>query len=82
VQTLLQRLQSKGWADSDTSGPAHVYRPAASREQWLQTQLQSLADQACGGESAPLVLALVGKGRFNAQQIAKFRELLDRLEQK
>lgn len=80
VLTLLQRLQAKGWVEADTRGAAHVFAAAASREQWLTTQLQSLADQACEGESAPLVLALVHKGGFSPQQLAAFRALIDRLE--
>lgn len=82
VLTLLHRLQTKGWVGSDTSGAAHVFRAAADRDQWLATQLQTLADQACGGESAPLVLALVHKGGYSPQQLADFRRLLDRLEGK
>ncbi len=80
VLTLLQRLQAKGWVTSDTTGAAHVFDAAASRDQWLSAQLQTLADQACEGESAPLVLALVHKGGYSAQQLAHFRQLLDRLE--
>jgi predicted transcriptional regulator len=82
VLTLLQRLQAKGWVVSDTSGAAHVFRAAAGREQWLNEQLQTLADQACAGESAPLVLALVQKARFSPQELARFRELIDRLDTK
>lgn len=80
VQTLLQRLQTKGWAVSDTSGPAHVYRASASREELIQDHLQTLADELCEGAPAPLMLALVKGHRFSADEIARFRRLLDRLE--
>ncbi len=80
VLTLLQRLQSKGWVESDTTGQAHVFRAAASREELLQDQLRTLADQYCEGEPTPLVLALVRDRRFSAEEIDRFRRLLDRLE--
>jgi BlaI family penicillinase repressor len=80
VLTLLQRLQAKGWAASDATQPAHVYRAAASRDEWLRAQLQSLADQACEGDATPLVLALVNAERLNGNDIARFRALLDHLE--
>lgn len=80
VQTLLQRLQAKGWAESDTEGPAHVYRASASRDDLLQDHLRTLADDLCNGAPAPLVLALVQGHRFSPEEIDRFRRLLDRLE--
>jgi predicted transcriptional regulator len=80
VLTLLQRLLAKGWVTSDTSGSAHVFRPAATRDDWLRKQLQTLADRACEGASMPLVLALVNKGRFTEREIQAFRKLLDEHE--
>lgn len=80
VLTLLQRLLSKGWVISDTSGVAHVFRASGSRDELLQDHLKTLADQLCEGEPAPLVLALVQGHRFSPEEIARFRRLLDRLE--
>lgn len=80
VLTLLQRLQAKGWVVSDTSGVAHVFRASGSRDELLQDHLKTLADQLCEGEPAPLMLALVQGHRFSAEEIARFRRLLDRLE--
>jgi predicted transcriptional regulator len=80
VQTLLNRLQGKGYAASDRGGPAHVYRAAVSREELLRTRLGALADELCEGTASPLVLALVEGGRFSAEEIEQFRQLLDRLD--
>jgi predicted transcriptional regulator len=80
VLTLLQRLQAKGWAVSEATGPAHVYRAAGTREDWLRVQLQGLADQTCSGDAVPLVLTLVEGGRFTREELAHFRRLIDRLE--
>ena len=80
VQTLLNRLQGKGFAASEKGGPAHVYRAALSREQFLQGRLHDLANEFCEGTASPLVLALVEGGRFTPDEIERFRQLLDRLE--
>jgi BlaI family transcriptional regulator, penicillinase repressor len=80
VQTLLARLEAKGIVRTDRTGSAHVYEATVSRDQMLQQRLTDLADQLCEGTSSPLVLALVEGGRFTAQEIEKFRSLLDRLE--
>ena len=80
VQTLLQRLESKGCVRSDRSGPAHIYRAAISREELLSRRLRDLADQLCDGTASPLLLALVGDSRLTAEEIKQLRQLLDQLE--
>ena len=82
VLTLLQRLEAKGYVTADKGGLAHVFRPARSRDELLRDHLRELADQLCEGAPAPLVLALVQGQRFSAEEIAQFRQLLDRLEGK
>jgi predicted transcriptional regulator len=80
VQTLLQRLEAKGYVQSDKSGSAHVYRAAVSREELLGRRLRELADQFCDGTASPLLLALVGDSRLTAEEIKHLRQLLNRLE--
>lgn len=80
VQTLLNRLQAKGYAASEKGGPAHVYRAAVSREQLLQRRLSDLADEFCEGTASPLLLALVEGAHFTTDEIERFRRLLDQLD--
>jgi predicted transcriptional regulator len=80
VQTLLQRLESKGHIRSDKSGTAHVYRAAVSRDDLLSRRLRELADRLCDGTSSPLLLALLGESRLTSDDIKLLRQLLDRLE--
>src|SRR5438270_2749075 len=82
VLTLLQRLEVKGYATSDKSGVAHIFRPAVTRDKLLQQRLKDLANQLCEGTATPLVLALVEGERFTAEEISQFRQLLDQLEGK
>ncbi|MBN2311867.1 MAG: BlaI/MecI/CopY family transcriptional regulator [Candidatus Hydrogenedentes bacterium] len=77
VQTLLNRLQGKGYLDADTSGVAHVFRPAVNRESFLRQQLADLADTVCGGTATPLVMALVDGNRLSREELAQLRRLLD-----
>jgi predicted transcriptional regulator len=80
VQTLLTRLEGKGYAESDKGGPAHVFRAVVSREELLRKRLGALADELCEGTASPLVLALVEGGRFTPAEIEQFRQLLDQLD--
>lgn len=77
VLTLLQRLEAKGYVKRDTSGFAHVYRPAMSRDRLLRQRLSDLADQLCDGAATPLLMALVEQHRFTKQEISEFRKLLN-----
>ena len=59
-----------------------MFHPAASRDDLIRLRLKDVADQLCEGVSTPLVLALVEGHKFTEEEIAKFRELLDHIEEK
>jgi BlaI family transcriptional regulator, penicillinase repressor len=80
VQTMLQRLEAKGYVRSERGGPAHVFRAAVSRDDLLSRRLRELADQLCDGTASPLLLALAGDSRLTPEEIRQLRQLLDRLE--
>jgi predicted transcriptional regulator len=80
VQTLLQRLEAKGYVACDRGEPAHVFRAAVSREGLVSRRLRDLADQLCGGTASPLLLALVEDGRLTSEDVQQLRRLLDRLD--
>ncbi len=81
INTLLGRLEEKGLVARDTTGFAHVFSAAISREAMVQKKLRSLADSFCDGASAPLVLALVEGETFTKGELEEFRRLIDRLEE-
>jgi BlaI family penicillinase repressor len=80
LQTLLNRLQSKGHVASEpkSGALAHVYRAISTREDLLRDRLQDLADQLCEGATTPLVLTLVEGHKFSDEEIARLRAILDR----
>ena len=80
VQTLLQRLEAKGYVRCDKGGPAHVFTAAVTREQLLTRRLRDLADQFCDGTASPLLLRLVEDGDLTAEDVQRLRRLLDRLD--
>jgi BlaI family transcriptional regulator, penicillinase repressor len=80
VQTLLQRLEVKGYVASDRTGAAHVFRAAVSRDALVSRRLRDLADQLCGGTASPLLLALVEDGRLTSEDVQHLRRLLDQLD--
>lgn len=79
INTLLSRMVEKGLVTRDTSGFAHVFSATVSRETLVQQHLSDLADEYCGGQSAPLVLALVEGRKFTKSEIEQFRMLIGHL---
>jgi predicted transcriptional regulator len=81
VATLLQRLAVKGYVTSDPSVMPHAYRAVVTRDELLDRRLREAAAELCDGRVAPLVLALVQGNRFSAEELARFRRLLDQASQ-
>jgi len=79
VLKLLQRTMAKGFVNCRRDERPHVYTAALTQQQYLQLQLQELADQHCDGKLAPLATTLVQTKGFNQRQRRQLRQLIDRL---
>ena len=77
VATLIQRVAGKGFITTAASAIPHVYHPAVSRDELLGRRLKEAADDLCGGDTAPLLLALVQGDDFTPEELARFRRILD-----
>jgi len=77
VQSLLQRLEAKGYVARDRSAFVHVFRAKVQRSSIIGRRLQDVADKLCEGSLTPLLLQLAEKTRLTAQQREVLRKLLD-----
>ena len=80
AQTLLVRLQEKGFVASKKRGRAFVFRPRFTRDELLGRSLDDLASRVCDGKALPLLLNLVQSSRFSRRELQRFRKYLDELE--
>ena len=80
VQTVLNRLEQKGYVRSDKSGLAFVYRAKVSREQFSQSRLSSLLDQLYDGAAGPLALQLLKTQKLTPDEVDELRNLIERLD--
>lgn len=55
VQTLLDRLEKKGWVNRDRSAFRHTFSPAKSRDFLIGEQIQQVANSVCNGSIAALL---------------------------
>ena len=80
VQTLLTRLQQKGFVRSDKSDLAHVFRARVTRDQVTRSRLKALVNQLYDGAAGPLVLQLVKTQRLKPDEIGQLQRLIEGLD--
>jgi BlaI family transcriptional regulator, penicillinase repressor len=79
VQKLLERLEAKGCVTRDRRERAHRFRPRVSREDFLRSRLQALADRLCGGAIGPLMTTLVRSKGLSRTECKDLEKLIDDL---
>jgi len=77
VQTLLRRLESKGYVAHETAGRAHVFIPAVKQEDVIDRTVGDFVDRLFGGDPVPLILHLADHGKLNARDVKRLKKLLD-----
>ncbi len=77
VQTLLRRLEDKGYLTHKVEGKAHVFCPAVKREAVVKRTVLDFLDRLFGGDPRPLMQFLAREGHVDAQDIEELRKLID-----
>jgi BlaI family penicillinase repressor len=78
VQTLLRRLEEKGYLTHKTKGKAYVFCPAVKREAVVRRTVLDFLDRLFGGDPRPLMQFLAEDGRIDAADIEDLRRLIDK----
>ena len=78
VQTLLRRLEKKGYLKHAVNGRAHVFAAAVKRENVVKRSVGDFLDRLFGGDPIPLMQYLAEHGKINADDIEKLKRLTDR----
>ena len=78
VQTLLRRLEKKGYVKHKIRGKAHVFFPAVEREDVVKRMVLDFLDRLFGGDPKPLMQFLAKDGRIDAKDIERLRKLIDK----
>jgi predicted transcriptional regulator len=80
VQTLLRRLEKKGYLNHQNQGRAHVFFPAVKSEEVIKRTVGDFLDRLFGGDAIPLVQYLAEHGKIDADDIEKLKALLNKNE--
>ncbi len=78
VQTLLRRLEKKGYIKHRIRGKAHVFFAAVKSENVIKRSVNDFLDKLFGGDPIPLMQYLAEHGRIDADDIEKLKQLADK----
>lgn len=76
VQTVMTRLEEKGWLGHEENGAAFVYFPRRRREATLRSMVAALVDTAFAGSADSLVMALIEGRGVSEAEAARIREMI------
>jgi predicted transcriptional regulator len=82
VQTLLRRLEKKGYVKHDVKGKAHLFYPVAKQEEVIGSAVSAFVDKLFGGDAVPLVHYLAKHGNISHEDVESLKKLIDDSEQK
>ncbi|MHC4476350.1 MAG: BlaI/MecI/CopY family transcriptional regulator [Planctomycetota bacterium] len=77
VQTLLRRLENKGYLRHDNRGKAHVFFAAIRSQEVIKRTVADFVDRLFGGDPIPLVQYLAEHGKIDADDIENLKELIN-----
>jgi len=77
VQTLLRRLEEKGYVRHKIRGKAHVFYPAVKREYVVKRTVLDFVDRLFGGDPRPLMQFLAKDGHIDADDIERLKKLIE-----
>jgi predicted transcriptional regulator len=76
VQTMLNRLEAKGFVARDNSGRSHRYRPLIKELSAAGGALRGLIDRFFGGSAEALATHLV-EHNLSSEQLGRVQSLID-----
>ena len=77
VQTLLRRLEKKGYVRHRAAGKAHVFYPAVEREHVIKRSVNEFLERLFGGDPLPLVQHLAEHGQIHAEDLERLKHLVE-----
>ena len=78
VQTLLRRLEKKGYLRHHSRGKAHVFFAAVKSENVIKRSVNDFLDRLFGGDPIPLMQYLAEHGEIDADDIEELKRLADK----
>ena len=82
VQTLLNRLERKGYLKHRVEGRSHIYLPSVKQKVVIKTTVSDFLSRLFNGDPKPLVQFLAEDGKIDEEDINRLRELINKGKKK
>ena len=82
VQTLLCRLEQKGYLKHHLKGRAHVFSALVKPREVIKTTVRDFLGRLFGGDPKPLVQFLAEDGKLDEEDIKRLRKLIKKKKKK
>ena len=82
VQTLLCRLEQKGYLKHHLKGRAHVFSALVKPQEVIKTTVRDFLGRLFGGDPKPLVQFLAEDGKLDEEDIKRLREMIKKKKKK
>lgn len=82
VQTLLCRLEQKGYLKHHLKGRAHVFSALVKPREVIKTTVRDFLGRLFGGDPKPLVQFLAEDGKLDEGDIKRLREMIKKKKKK
>lgn len=77
VQTMLRRLEKKGYIAHDVKGKAHIFHPLEKKDKVLKSAVNGFLDRLFGGDAVPLMQYLAENKQITASDIDRLKDILN-----
>ena len=78
VQTMLRRLEKKGYLKHETAGKAHLFSAAVESKDVIKRSVGDFLDRLFGGDPVPLMQYLAEHGKIDADDIMRLKNQIDK----
>lgn len=82
VQTMVVRLEEKGWIRHRALGKTYLYCPVVSRQTALGSMVDRLVQTAFAGSAEGLVLALLEGRGLSPEEIKRIRAIIAKADKR
>lgn len=81
VQTLLRRLEKKGYVRHSAKGKAHVFSAAVKQDDVITRSVGDFVERLFGGDPLPLMLHLADHSKLDPKDIERLKKLIHKHDQ-
>ena len=81
VQTVLRRLEKKGYVRHEVQGKAHLFSAAVKRDEVIKRTVGDFVNRLFGGDPLPLILHLADHSELDANDIKRLKKLIKKQDE-